>query len=54
MIFGGEGIFLAELSGTGKVWIQSMPFRKLIKAISPSGSNTNKGGGGLLKDFLQD
>ncbi|NOR33582.1 MAG: TIGR00266 family protein, partial [Bacteroidales bacterium] len=25
MIFGGEGIFLATLSGTGTVWLQSMP-----------------------------
>lgn len=54
MVFGGEGVFLAELSGTGKVWIQSMPFRKLIRAINPIGGNTKKGGGGLLQNFLQD
>ncbi|MEY4540958.1 MAG: hypothetical protein RLZZ306_2715, partial [Bacteroidota bacterium] len=28
MIFGGEGIFLATMRGTGKVWIQSMPISK--------------------------
>jgi len=30
MVFGGEGLFLATLRGTGKVWLQSMPIRKLI------------------------
>ena len=34
MMFGGEGMFLATLSGTGTVWIQSMPFNKLIGSIS--------------------
>jgi uncharacterized protein (TIGR00266 family) len=33
MMFGGEGIFLATLSGTGRVWIQSMPFSKLADLI---------------------
>ena len=27
MLFGGEGIFLATLRGTGKVWLQSMPIK---------------------------
>ncbi len=42
MVFGGEGIFLATLSGTGTVWLQSMPIRKLIQAISPYGKNVRK------------
>lgn len=54
MVFGGEGIFLAHLSGHGKVWLQSMPIRKLIKAISPAGQNVKKESGGLLGNFLQD
>ena len=29
MIFGGEGMFLTTLSGTGRVWLQSMPISKL-------------------------
>lgn len=33
MFFGGEGIFLASLSGTGTVWIQSMPFSRLAGRI---------------------
>jgi uncharacterized protein (AIM24 family) len=34
MMFGGEGVFLATLSGTGRVWIQSMPFSKLADLIA--------------------
>jgi uncharacterized protein (TIGR00266 family) len=53
MIFGGEGIFLATLSGTGTVWLQSMPIRKLIQAISPYGKNVRKESNSLLDNFLQ-
>lgn len=28
-LFGGEGVFLATLTGPGKVWIQSLPFSRL-------------------------
>jgi len=52
MVFGGEGIFLATLRGTGKVWLQSMPIRKLVQALSPYGSNTRKEGGSILGGFM--
>ena len=48
MIFGGEGIFLATLRGTGRVWIQSMPIRKLIQALMPNGANASKENGSVL------
>jgi uncharacterized protein (TIGR00266 family) len=48
MIFGGEGIFLATLSGTGKVWIQSLPISKLIQRLSPYGGNATKESGSIL------
>ncbi|MFN8431214.1 MAG: TIGR00266 family protein [Spirosomataceae bacterium] len=48
MIFGGEGMFLATLSGTGKVWIQSMPISKLIQRLTPYGGNATKEGGSIL------
>lgn len=54
MIFGGEGIFLATLSGTGKVWLQSMPLRKLIAALAPYGKNQKKGESSILGSFLED
>lgn len=54
MMFGGEGIFLATLRGTGKVWLQSMPIRKLIKELSQGGGNTRKESrGGLLDNLLE-
>lgn len=33
MVFGGEGLFLATLSGTGTVWIQSLPFTRLADRV---------------------
>lgn len=54
MVFGGEGLFLATLRGTGKVWIQSMPISKLIRELGARGGNQRKETGGLLNQFLQD
>jgi uncharacterized protein (TIGR00266 family) len=33
--FGGDGIFLAELTGPGKLWLQSMPLANLAAALAP-------------------
>lgn len=54
MIFGGEGIFLATLSGKGKVWLQSMPVRKLIEALVPHGKNSEKGSSSLLGQLFEE
>ena len=53
MVFGGEGMFLATMKGTGKVWLQSMPIRKLIQAIAPYGKNSSKEASSILGDFLE-
>ena len=54
MVFGGEGIFMATLRGTGKVWLQSMPIRKLISALSFRGGNARKEARpGLLDGLLE-
>ena len=53
MVFGGEGLFLATLRGSGKVWLQSMPIKKLIKELSPGSGNQKKGSRSLLGDFLE-
>nr|WP_319399737.1 TIGR00266 family protein [uncultured Carboxylicivirga sp.] len=54
MIFGGEGLFLSTLRGTGTVWIQSMPISKLIKAVTPYGKNSGKEeSGGLLNNIFE-
>jgi uncharacterized protein (TIGR00266 family) len=53
MVFGGEGLFLATIRGTGKVWLQSMPIRKLIRALSPMSKNRGKEAGSILGSFLE-
>lgn len=54
MVFGGEGLFLATLQGTGKVWLQSLPISKLIDQLSTGSSNSRKeDNGGLLNSLLE-
>ncbi|MFM9839095.1 MAG: TIGR00266 family protein [Cyclobacteriaceae bacterium] len=53
MVFGGEGIFLATLKGSGRVWLQSMPIRKLVQALAPYGSNSRKESSSLLGGLLE-
>lgn len=48
MLFGGEGLLLATLRGTGRVWIQSMPIKKLVQALASGGSNARKESGSVL------
>lgn len=33
MLFGGEGLLLTSLRGTGSVWIQSLPFSRLAERV---------------------
>jgi len=53
MVFGGEGLFLATMRGTGRVWLQSMPIRKLIRALAPFGRNMGKEAGSLLGGLFE-
>ncbi len=51
MIFGGEGLFLATLSGTGTVYLQTLPFSRLADSIirhAPSVGGSSKGEGSVL------
>ncbi len=51
MFFGGEGLFLATLRGTGKVWLQTLPFSRLadrILAHAPAAGGSSKGEGSML------
>lgn len=34
MLFGGEGIFLAHLTGPGRVWLQTLPLSNFINRIA--------------------
>ncbi len=53
MLFGGEGLFLATLRGTGRVWLQSMPIRKLVQALAPYGKNADKESSSLLGGLFE-
>ncbi|SMP42503.1 TIGR00266 family protein [Neorhodopirellula lusitana] len=50
MFLGGEGLFLATLRGTGRVWLQSLPMRRLAERIvgTASGSGGSGGEGSIL------
>jgi uncharacterized protein (TIGR00266 family) len=51
MIFGGEGIFLATLRGTGRVWLQSLPFSRLADRIlkfAPTAGGKDMGEGSII------
>jgi len=51
MVFGGEGMFLATLEGTGTVWLQSLPFSRLadrIIAAAPAAGGSRVGEGSVL------
>jgi len=54
MFFGGEGLFLATLSGTGLVMLQSLPLSRLADRIvkhAPSAGGGRKGEGSILGDL---
>ncbi|GJM27741.1 MAG: TIGR00266 family protein [Cyclobacteriaceae bacterium] len=51
MFFGGEGLFLATVRGTGKVLLQSLPFSRLADRIikhAPRAGGSSKGEGSVL------
>ena len=51
VLFGGEGLFLATLTGPGKIWLQSMPIMNLAEEIGrylPLGEGASGGTGSLL------
>jgi len=40
---GGEGLFLATVTGPGKVWLQTMPLSNLAAKLAPSLGKKGKG-----------
>ena len=50
-LFGGEGLFFANLTGPGKVWLQSLPFSRLAGRMlqaAPKGGGKRTGEGSIL------
>ncbi|NJL94493.1 MAG: TIGR00266 family protein [Anaerolineae bacterium] len=55
ILLGGEGLFLATLTGPGRVWLQTMPLANLAAKIAsklpaPSGGSS---GGNIIGNILQ-
>jgi len=49
MVFGGEGLFLATLKGTGTVYLQSLPFSRLAgRVLQATQVGQKKGEGSVL------
>ena len=57
MFFGGEGLFLATVSGHGRVWLQTLPFARLAERVvrntGTGGKSTGEGSilGGIANMF---
>ncbi|QJT10746.1 TIGR00266 family protein [Oceanidesulfovibrio marinus] len=50
-LFGGEGLFLAQLRGPGKIWLQSLPFSRVAGRMlqaAPQGGGRRQGEGSIL------
>ncbi|MGC9469688.1 MAG: TIGR00266 family protein [Anaerolineae bacterium] len=56
MLFGGEGLFLATLQGTGRVWLQSLPFSRLADRVlqsAPSAGGKQTGEGSAIRGLTK-
>lgn len=58
-LFGGDGLFLVQLTGPGRIWLQSLPIDRLAHALMPylpsgesSGSSTAGMAAGIAGSFL--
>jgi len=45
-LFGGEGLFLATLTGPGRVWLQTLPIANLAHSLLPYLPQATNGNGG--------
>jgi uncharacterized protein (AIM24 family) len=61
MFFGGDGIFLAALTGPGRIWLQTLPIAKLAHAVEKylpreSSKQAVEGGvvGGIVGSILDN
>lgn len=51
ILFGGEGLFFAKLTGPGTVWLQSLPFSRLagrMLSAAPQGGGRQRDEGSIL------
>ncbi len=58
MLFGGDGVFLASLTGPGKIWLQTLPIARLahelMEYMPAQNAQTVEGGvvGGIMGSLL--
>ena len=52
-LFGGEGLFLARMTGPGTIWLQSLPFSRLASRVFAAAPQRGGGRdeGSLLPGF---
>lgn len=51
-LFGGEGLFLATVTGPGRVWLQSLPFSRLAgRILANAGPRSGKDEGSVLNQL---
>jgi len=52
VLFGGDGLFLAVLTGPGTVWLQSMPIVNLAEEVFRHAPGGGEGAGGVVGSVL--
>jgi uncharacterized protein (AIM24 family) len=56
-LFGGDGLFLAKLTGPGRIWLQTLPIANLAHALQPymvQGEVAAGGVGGVIGGLLSN
>ncbi len=49
VFFGGDGLFLAELTGPGRIWLQTLTLPNLAHALAPYLGGGGEGGGQAIE-----
>lgn len=52
-LFGGEGLFIATLTGPGTVWMQSLPFSRLAGKVLAAAPKAQGGGGQKVGEGME-
>lgn len=50
VVFGGEGLFVTTLTGPGKIYLQSLPFDRVVGELASR--IPSAGGGGMMFPFM--
>lgn len=53
-LLGGEGLFLATLTGPGEVWLQSLPFNRMADEIIKASRNKKEESGGIVNNPINE